>query len=305
MSSDETQLFGVKTEDSDISSNPLVTHLKRFLNGISGISSELKEWCSKGILPGVATKIQQPVVTQPTTLPSSPFSTAIVGQRSFSNLSSSTTYDISNDRMLSYEDLQKLTLSIARQQLTPGTQRDETVIALEKEARRNLINEIMEFKNVKKINPFIEDDLQSLSIDQLKTVRDKCENYHSRFKVDEVLKSGFNLCSIGYDVLFPDGIPLTEGKKLKFGGVGKEIRDKIFDSRNTVGFSFSRMLSKYNIKVTDEFTVMMAIGETIISQAKVVNVEPESKDRKENQKDKNETVKPTKVEEEDDELEEV
>ncbi|GHU18076.1 hypothetical protein FACS189472_05850 [Alphaproteobacteria bacterium] len=88
-----------------------------------------------------------------------------------------------------------------------------------------------------------------------------------------MFRSGFNLCSIGYDVLFPDGIPITEGKKLRFGGVGKEIRDKIFDSRNTVGFSFSRILSKYNIKITDEFTVMMAIGETIISQAKIVNVE--------------------------------
>ncbi|GHU18079.1 hypothetical protein FACS189472_05860 [Alphaproteobacteria bacterium] len=179
MSSNEHQLFGVKVEDSDISSNPLVTHLKRFLSNVTGLSAELKEWCSKRALPAPAPKITTPVVSDKSSTAEPAFAATVIGMRSFSNVSSSTTYDISNDRMLSYEELQKLTLTIARQQLTPGTQRDETVLALEKEKRRNLINEITEFKNVKKINPFIEDDLQSMSIDQLETVRDRCEHYHS------------------------------------------------------------------------------------------------------------------------------
>ena len=177
-----------------------------------------------------------------------------------------------------------MTLNIAKSLTDPKGKANDVRIAIENEERRKLINIIHEFKNVTVIAPFIEDDIGKMTVEQLKTLKEKCEKLHSQFKVGEALKSGFTVCSIAYDTLFPDGIPVSKTKRLQFGGIGEEIKNKLLDSTKTVGFSFSRFLHKHNINITDELTFIIAMGEILTSKAKIISVN-KKKNKKESEDD--------------------
>jgi len=274
-----THLFGTKISDIDINQTQLGNRVKNFLSKQSFLSEDLRTWCQSYNPETVNESEETPDenISCPTNL--EPITTTPLISKinsGYSNIISNVTYDISNEKTMSYEELKNLTMRIARSTINSNTPKDDTVLFLEKEKRRNLINEIKEFKNVDKINPHIEDDLQSMNIEQLENCRDKCEKLHSRFKVDEVLNSSFNLGSIAYDVIFPEGIPVSQTKRIKFGGVGTAIRNKFFDPRKTTGFSFSRVLSKYNINISDEMAIMLAVGETVVSNMKIVDVAPKT-----------------------------
>jgi len=274
----DTELFGetiTKFNDSILGN-----HVKEFLSGVEFISNDLKVWSEKVVAPVEKQSIMPPVVAAPTIIPPpipSMFSTMpIVDSYVFSG--SNISYDTSNFKPISYEDLRKLVYNIAKSRLNPDAQKDETIIELEREKKRNLIAEIKEFKNVTKINPWINDyDLNNMTLDQLENCRELCEKLHSRHKIDEVLASSFNLCGLAYGTMFPEGIPISDDKRMRFDGVGNALRDKFFDARKTVGFSFSRVLSKKNIKITDELAILIGIGETILSSVKIVKKEDNTK----------------------------
>jgi len=278
---DTEQLFGEKIDNIDIENTKLGQSVKDFLITVPFISNELKIWCGKQSTITPMPEIEEFTTAEPEMLRGDDFSTIAMGSivpHNYVFSGSNISYDTSNEKLLTFEDLRKLTLNIARSRLDPNAKKDETIIELEKEKRRLLIGEIKEFKNVTKINPWIDDyDLQSMTLEQLENCRDLCEKLHSRHKIDEVLASGFNLCSIGYNTVFPDGIPISENKRLKFTGVGTALRDKFFDTRKTVGFSFSRILSKKNIHITDELAIIIGIGETIISNSQIVDINDKNK----------------------------
>ena len=198
-----------------------------------------------------------------------------------------------SEKPITFEELRRITMNIARSLLDPAMQRDESILALEREERRRLINSILEFKNVSVIAPHIDDDLQSLTIEQLKTLKDKCEKLHSHYKVAEVLNSSFSLSTIIYDTLFPEGIPVGDDKYLQFGGISKELKNKLLDNTKTVGFSFSRILQKHDVSISDELAIMIAIGEVFASHAKIIKKEPtnskeDKKSRSKKYEDENE-----------------
>jgi hypothetical protein len=281
-------LFGEEMDDADITTNPIINNIKRFISSVAEISKELREWAYI-ITPVPIPELKPPdapVIEEPTDITEDSGMIPMIGRRPFTAQVSITSYDISSDRLLSYEELRKLTMNIARAKLQTGTVRDEIIVALEKEKKRNLINEIKEFQNVRKIYPYVEHyDLENMTIEQLETCKDVCERYHNRFVVEEVMSSGFNLVSLGYENIFPEGIPISKTKRIRFGGIGKDVREKLFDTRGIVGFSFSRLLNKYNIHITDEMTVLISIGEKIISNAEIVTVGKEKKKKETNDSD--------------------
>ena len=128
-----------------------------------------------------------------------------------------------------------------------------------------------------------------MTLEQLEECKKKCERLHSRFMIDEAISSGFTLGSVAYDMVFPTGIPVGKGKRLRFDGVGDAIRDKFFDSRKTVGFSFSRFISKHNIHVSDEITLAIALGKILLTQAKIVDVDAEKNKEASEEKGTSET----------------
>ena len=291
-----TELFGTEVSNSDLTGTTFNNKLKQIIADSPCASDELKQWGSKlDPIPeppkeeppapvqqgGNVTSVIQPQQQQqqPTIPPQVPIHVPQSEQIQLNLakiLEGGTMYDMYSERTLTYDELRTISINIARSLLDPKQKSDDTLAELENEERRRLINAIQEFKNVTVISPYIEDDIGKMSVEQLKNLREKCEKLHSQFKVNEVLKSGFNVCSMAYDTLFPEGIPISKNKHLQFGGIGEELKSKLLDNTKTIGFGFSRFLQKHDINITDELTILITMGEIIASKAKVVTNDPNS-----------------------------
>ena len=289
------ELFGTEVNGSDLSNTEFNNALKKIIAEAPCASDELKNWgqrldkikvpiptvevvqtggASGNTQKQVGSTTTSIVSTNPVYIPS----TNIQSQLNISKIiGSGTLYDMYSEKQVTWDELGQITVNIARVMLNPKQKQDTTLLELENEERRQLINAIQEFKNVTVISPYIEDDLGKMTIEQLKTLREKCEKLHAQFKINEVLKSGFNVCSMAYDTLFPEGIPISKTKRLQFGGIGEELKNKLLDNTKTIGFGFSRFLQKYDINVTDEITILVAIGEVLASKAKVVTKKKKEK----------------------------
>ena len=278
------ELFGKPVEDSDITKTEFTNVLKTIILGCDCISDEVREWASHQEVIPMNINISGSSLVSSVTKEGkiTPVKNENMQLNLAKILQNGTIYDIYSERTITYDELQKITRNIARSLIDPKGKANEAIIAIENEERRKLINAIQEFKNVTVISPYIEDDIGKLTVEQLKTLKEKCEKIHSQFKVGEALKSGFTVCSIAYDTLFPEGIPVSKTKRLQFGGIGEEIKNKLLDNTKTVGFSFSRFLQKHNINITDELTFMIAMGEILTSKAKIISVK--AKDKKSDKK---------------------
>lgn len=298
---DTEELFGEAIDSPDIGNNPLNNYIKNFLMDIAtigdGLSKELSEWAA-GAVPVIVggsnistfereesisdnydnyinTNYQQiPILPRKFTAP-----TGVV-----------TNYDITSDKAISYEDLRKLTVNIARSKLIPEQVKDETVIALENEKRKQLIQEISRYRNVRVIAALDDSDLTVMSLPQLEQCLEQCKQYHDNFKIQEMCKRGISTATIAYDAIFPDGIPLGKKKRVKFNGVGKEILSTLFDGRTPVGLSFSNILQKHNIHISDEILILTAFAGVIASKISLEDVKPKDEDDNEEEDDDKSSV---------------
>ena len=170
--------------------------------------------------------------------------------------------------------MRKLTINIARSKLIPDMIKDETVIALEREKKKNLIQQITRYRNVTLIGAMDDSDLNEMNLAQLEACLEQCIKYHENFKTLEIFKRGFGVGGIMYDMIFPEGIPISKTKRLCFKGVGKEILSTLFDPHTPVGLAFSNILQKHNIHISDELLTLVAFTGTCVSKVKIETVEP-------------------------------
>lgn len=285
------QLFGEDVRNSktgfatpDTTTNPLSSYVKEFILSVNGISDEMRSWASKktSVKQKTIQNVQEnntpndSVEIQNTTEEKNydDFIPLMPNKFSYPSTSSITNYDISNDKSISYEDLRKLTINIARSKLIPEMVRDETVVALEQEKKKNLIQQITRYRNVRVIAMMDDSDLNEMSLSQLETCLEQCVKYHENFKTLELFKRGFGCGGVLYDMVFPDGIPISKTKRLCFKGVGKEILSTLFDPHTPVGLAFSNILQKHNIHVSDELLTLVAFAGICVSKVKVEDVKP-------------------------------
>ena len=283
-------LFGISV--NGFSNSKLTAKVKSFLLTIPSISQDLRQWCNESTMQKeepqqIPTPITRPeeneepvginggdtstqdFMVAPNILPT--ISTPKFAQ----SLNSGMHYDISTDRSLSYEDVCKLCLSIARAKLVEnGIPKDETVEALERSKRKELTNEIMRYKNNKLIDPLVEGDLSSMSLEQLETCLEQCKAYQEHYKTQEMFKRGFSAGGIIYDMVFPEGIPLGKNRRLQFKGIGKELLSTLFNTTTTTGIAFENIIRKNNIHVSDELLTLIAFGEICMSKVEIKKVEP-------------------------------
>lgn len=288
---DVKQLFGmeIKPGCSDISNNPLSNYVKEFIASCDGISNEMKQWASTRTAPKQseikANDDNDDNTSADEYEPEAPsdehageqygdYIPLMPNKYQFNSTMSITNYDISNDKSISYEDLRKLTINIARSKLVPEIVKDETVAKLEAEKRKQLIQQITRYRNVRAIAALDDSDLSDKSIAELEVCLEQCVKYHENFKTLELFKRGFNVGGVAYDMIFPDGIPISKTKRLKFNGVGKEILSTLFDPHTSVGLAFSNILQKHNIHVSDELLTLVTFAGICVSKVKVEDVEP-------------------------------
>ena len=290
------QLFGKPVDGTNVSNNPISNYVKEFISGIDVISSEMKQWASNRTAP----KLDKIIPVDDTKgnldkldeysdgddivegLPENAVDASAYGDyvplmpnKYSTSLMTTTNYDITTDKGISYEDLRKLTINIARSRLVPEIVKDETVMKLEQEKRKQLLNQIQRYRNVRAIAALDDSDLSDKNIAELEACLEQCVKYHENFKTLELFKRGFSFGGVVYDVLFPEGIPITKTKRAKFNGVGKEILSTLFDPHTSVGLAFSNILQKHNIHVSDELLTLVAFAGICVSKVKIEDVKPE------------------------------
>ena len=293
------QLFGkpVTPGIADVTTNPISNYVKEFIGGLDVISNEMKQWASVKSAPKQDAVVSinknddysdgyDDDVQQTNTIDGGAYNDYIPlmpNKYQYASTLSITNYDISNDKSISYEDLRKLTINIARSRLVPEIVKDEMVMKLEQEKRKQLIQQITRYRNVRAIAALDDSDLSEKIIDELEQCLEQCIKYQENFKTLELFKRGFSVGGVAYDMLFPEGIPVSKTKRLKFNGVGKEILSTLFDPHTSVGLAFSNILQKHNIHVSDELLTLVAFAGICVSKVKVETIEPEVDEVDENE----------------------
>ncbi len=200
----------------------------------------------------------------------------------YSKTAGLTNYDITSEKPLSYEDIRKLTVNIARSKLKNTIEKSEQVLALEKEKRKQLMANIQKYKNIKVIGIMVEDDIQNMNLDQLEHTLTTCEKLFQNQKLKEMIKRGANFGSLLTSTIFPNGIKIGKNKRIKTKGAMKTIIDNVFDSQSTIGVAFQNIVEKHNWNITDEMVLMLSLGEMLISNIKVEQTNEEQPEDKNN-----------------------
>ena len=164
-----------------------------------------------------------------------------------------TNYDITTDKPLTYDEIRKLTVNIARSKLK------STVEVL------------------------IEDNIQEMNLGQLEHTLEYCEKLYQSQKLKEVIKRGANFGSLITSTIFPNGIKIGKTKQVNFKGTAKTIIDSVFDTQTTIGVAFQNIIDKHHWNITDEVVLMLSVGEMFISSIKIDNVEQQLTDDKQNE----------------------
>ena len=194
-----------------------------------------------------------------------------------------TNYDITTDKPLTYDDIRKLTVNIARSKLKSTVEKSEQILNLEKEKRKELMNNIQKYKNINAIGVLIEDNIQEMNLGQLEHTLEYCEKLYQSQKLKEVIKRGANFGSLITSTIFPNGIKIGKTKQVNFKGTAKTIIDNIFDTQTTIGVAFQNIIDKHHWNITDEVVLMLSVGEMFISSIKIDNVEQQPTDDKQNE----------------------
>lgn len=289
--SDIKTLFGKEVNDTtELSTNPLENKIKSFILKCQELKDyPIYKW-SSNINPDLTTEIEieNEIVENnfdnddienhdDELLPEEPqnyedFIPNIPSQYTYSKTSGLTNYDISSDKCLTYEDVRKLTVNIARSKLVPDIQKDESVILLEKQKRKELMHDINRYRNLDLISSMIDDDITDMNIDQLEEVKDRCTQQFERAKLMDVCKKTTSIGGAIYNSVFPDGIKITKTKRLKLKGVGKGIIECLFDPRTTTGIAFSNTLAKKNIHVSDSVLLMISICGNLVGKIEIEDI---------------------------------
>lgn len=272
-----TELFETKLESDNISENPISNYIKDFMISIKDVVSEdMFEW---------ATKTKRIKQTNNSTVPNTTCksddsvpdyaNTSFFGMVSEGDyLNNLTNYDTSPNRFLSYDEVCQLTINLARRKLIPE-KRDETIVAMEMEKKKMLMQEISCYRDVTSISALDSTDITDYTVTQLELYRDKLSRMHDDFKLKDITERGIDVLGAAYGTLFPDGIKISKTKKLNLNGTGKELVSTLFDNRSSVGLSFKKFTQKHHIHISDEAMVGTTILSILIKNVKIETIEPE------------------------------
>lgn len=250
---------------------PCPACLSAFIGGLAPTPEPQRQ-----LPPPVETKPEPPKVVEvpPPPPPNKPGIICHDYAKSYEGVS---TYDISNNLTLSYSRICSICEKQAREKLSnTGSVMTREAMEYEKARRNELMNEIVRYKRCRWINVEFEEDCASMSIHQLETYLKSIQDYHDELKVREVMSG---ICTVGgrlYDSIFPDGIPITSKKVLKFDGLGEEIINTLISPSTTTGISFNNILRKHNIHISDELCSLTSIAKIILSKCTIEDrkVEP-------------------------------
>ena len=294
-----TQLFGVRINNNNIYENPLINKVKEFVANSLSMPETLKRAFSKVVAFNVMSAIEQepdepeeednePERPQTSLMESQELSdeneqfdpiTPIIPEKfSYNRTSGLTNYDITTNKLLTYDDVRRLTTNIARSELTPVVQKEEYKMKLEEQKRLELQEEINQYRKIRDIGALTQDDISEMTLTQLTELARAYKKAYDEKKLYTVFKKGGNILTTITSTVFPNGIRIGKDEKtgneryIQMKGAVKEITNQIFDNSSVQGHAFGNLLKKANINISDSVLAVISIFETMISNIQVVEV---------------------------------
>ena len=294
-----TQLFGMRLMDNSLYANPLINYVKDFISSSISMPDTLKRAYSKVSAFNVASVIEQvndePEEDDPEPTPQQaplmesqelsdeneqfdPITPIIPEKFSYNRTSGLTNYDITTNKLLTYDDVRRLTTNIARSELTPVVQKEEYKMKLEEQKRLELQDEINQYRKIREIGALTQDDISAMTLTQLTELARAYKKAYDEKKLYTVFKKGGNILTTITSTVFPNGIRIGRDEKtgneryIQMKGAVKEITNQIFDNSSVQGHAFGNLLKKANINISDSVLAVISIFETMISNIQVVEV---------------------------------
>lgn len=267
----------------------LKSSLQKFFMTISGLPTELQQWAGSYKEAEVEYEEVDNTPAAPFIAPTNPYTNTIedhdedeyaeygndiVPNEPFKficNNMSLTSYDATTDRCITYEDLRKIVINLARSKISNEIVKNENVIRMEEEKRKVLINDINGYRAINEIGIINDSDLTKMDIPQLETTLIEVKRLYEHRKTIEVFKKGTGLCSTAYDMIFPNGIPISKTKSVNFNGVGDELLKVLFDERTAPGKACSEILKKKNVHVSDEMMLLVAFTSAVLGKVTITD----------------------------------
>lgn len=213
----------------------------------------------------------------------------------FINTNDISTYSLASDHQLSYEDVCKLTIAIARSKLTlSDNYKDETILQAEEQKRIKLREELNKYMKLSQIASEIKSsynaDINDLNLKQLEYYSTEAKKMYEKLKVVHLVSQGIDGFDKVYNTVFKNGIKIPQtNKSIKINNIGGALKQVIFDRKSPFYVGFENLLDKYHINISDEFLAITLLGSTIIKNVEIVDNEPRdnSNDILENNNDNN------------------
>ena len=190
------------------------------------------------------------------------------------------TYSLASDHQLSYEDVCKLTIAIARSKLTlSNNYKDETVLQAEEQKRIKLREELNKYMKLSQIASEIKSsynaDINDLNLKQLEYYSAEAKKMYEKLKVVHLVSQGVDGFDKVYNTVFKNGIKIpSTNKSIKINNIGGALKQVIFDRKSPFYVGFENLLEKYHVSVSDEFLAITLLGSTIIKNIEIVDNSP-------------------------------
>lgn len=190
------------------------------------------------------------------------------------------TYSLASDHQLSYEDVCKLTIAIARSKLTlSNNYKDETVLQAEEQKRIKLREELNKYMKLSQIASEIKSsynaDINDLNLKQLEYYSTEAKKMYEKLKVVHLVSQGVDGFDKVYNTVFKNGIKIpSTNKSIKINNIGGALKQVIFDRKSPFYVGFENLLEKYHVSISDEFLAITLLGSTIIKNIEIVDNGP-------------------------------
>lgn len=188
-------------------------------------------------------------------------------------------YSVISDKQLSYQDVCKLTLSIARIKLTSSNYQDESVIYAEEREKTKLREQIQKYMKLSQITAELGTnlnvDIDNMNLKQLQFYNVEAKKIYEKMKVIHLVSQGIDGADKVYSVVFKEGIKIPgTNKSIKLNNIGESLKQAIFDRRSPFYVGFENLIEKYNLSVSDELLAVFTLAGTLIKNVEIIDNEP-------------------------------
>lgn len=217
-------------------------------------------------------------------------------------------YNFTSNYTITYDELAKLCMNQAKKNLISQKARNLEIERVEVKKRDEICRNITKYFNLPDIENHFKQGmltkLDKMPIAELELLQKQCEDQFDRLKTKQMIGNILVTAGIGYNSLFPNGIPFGKSKYLSIDqGITKQISSMLFDVRSVPGHAFDRILEKHHIHLSDEAAVSIELLKILITQIHVVKKD-ENEDGDENEEEE-EIEEDYEENEEEEEIEEV